>query len=102
MWNRSYFSYLITSDTYILKNQIDKSFRMLLTHPSSVVSFEVSFDHFRTNLNTNPKALELKSNYLELNQTCKQNMKGCKALHHKYKISEIAGKTEQMLRNEHT
>ena len=53
---------------------------MLLMHPSSVVSFQISFERFR-NLDAYPKAWELKRNYLEHNHAYRQNMEERKALH---------------------
>ena len=54
--------------------------KMLLMHPSSVVSFQISFERFR-NLDAYPKAWELKRNYLEHNHAYRQNMEECKPLH---------------------
>ena len=49
-------------------------------HPSSVVSFQISFERFRS-LDAYPKAWGLKRNYLEHNQAYRQNMEECKSLH---------------------
>ena len=55
--------------------RVDKLFRTLLTHPSSVVLSQISF-----NSAANPKAPKLKENCLNCNEAFKRNMEEYKSL----------------------